>query len=145
MEIVTLGGETTPASADHGFDTEMFKEFISFDVGDGEPIYYHSIGKLYRQPGGEIIADVEALVSNRLVKLGEDHAEALCRTIVIYRDPETGDILQEADGRHIIREYPYIIARFEHQGQRHRVLKDAAALDDVQALRTITPGHRLRT
>ncbi len=58
MDIVTLGGETAATDADHGFDAETFKEFISFDVGDGAPIYYHSVGKLYRQPGGEIIADV---------------------------------------------------------------------------------------
>jgi len=118
MDIVTLGGETAAANADHGFDAETFKEFISFDVGDGDPVYYHSIGKLYRQPGGEIIADVEALVSNRLVKLDEEYAEAICRTLVIYRDPESGEILQEADGRHIIREYPYIVARFERKDRR---------------------------
>ena len=118
MDIVTLGGETAPTTADHGFDTETFKQFISFDVGDGTPIYWHSVGKLYRQPGGEIIADVEALVSNRLIERDEDSAEALCRTIVIYRDPETGEILQEDDGRHIIREYPYIIARFKHENRR---------------------------
>jgi len=118
MEIVTLGGKTAPATADHGFDAETFRQFISFDVGDGDAIFWHSVGKLYRQPGGEIIAGVEALVSNRLVRIGEDDAEALCRTIVIYRDPQTGRILQEADGRHIIREYPYIIARFQHEGRR---------------------------
>ena len=118
MEIVSMGGETAAMDADHGFDAETFKEFISFDVGDGEPVYYHSVGKLYRQPGGEIIAGVEALVSNRLVKIEGDTAEAICRTIVIYRDPETGEILQEDDGRHIIREYPYIIARFELKDRR---------------------------
>ena len=118
MEIVSMGGETAALDADHGFDPETFKEFISFDVGDGAPVYYHSVGKLYRQPGGEIIASVEALVSNRLVKIEGDKAEAICRTIVIYRDPETGEILQEADGRHIIREYPYIIARFELKDRR---------------------------
>ncbi len=53
MDIVSLGGETAATDADHGFDAETFKKFISFDVGDGEPIYYHSVGKLYRQPGGE--------------------------------------------------------------------------------------------
>ncbi|HIA28248.1 MAG TPA: nuclear transport factor 2 family protein [Planctomycetes bacterium] len=113
MGIVRLGGETAAPDADHGFDAETFKEFISFDVGDGDPIYYHSVGKLYRQPGGEIIAGVEALVSNRLVKMEGNQAEAICRTLVIYRDPDTGEILQEDDGRHIIREYPYICARFE--------------------------------
>ena len=118
MDIVTLGGETAATDADHGFDAETFKEFISFDVGDGEPIYYHSVGKLYRQPGGEIIADVEALVSNRLVRMEGDEAEAVCKTLVLYRDPETGEILQDEDGKHIIREYPYIIARFERKDRR---------------------------
>ena len=118
MDIVTLGGETAATDADHGFDAETFKEFISFDVGDGAPIYYHSVGKLYRQPGGEIIADVEALVSNRLVRMEGDEAEAICRTLVLYRDPETGEILKEADGSHIVREYPYIIARFERKDRR---------------------------
>ena len=87
MEIVTLGGKTAPATADHGFDAEAFRQFISFDVGDGDAIFWHSVGKLYRQPGGEIIAGVEALVSNRLVRIGEDDAEALCRTIVITAIP----------------------------------------------------------
>lgn len=118
MGIVSMGGETAAPDADHGFDAETFKEFISFDVGDGDPIYYHSVGKLYRQPGGEIIAGVEALVSNRLVKMEGDTAEAICRTLVIYRDHETGEILQHDDGRHIIREYPYIIARFELKDRR---------------------------
>ena len=93
MEIATLGGETTDASADHGFDQEAFHEFIRFDVGDGSPLYWHSLGKLYRHPGGEIIADVEALVSNRLISQGEGSAEAICRTLVIYRDPETHEVL----------------------------------------------------
>lgn len=118
MEIATLGGETTAANADHGFDVEAFREFIRFDVGNGSPLYWHSLGKLYRHPGGEIIADVEALVSNRLIAHDETTAEAICRTIVLYRDPETHEILQESDGSHIVREYPYIIARFEHQGRR---------------------------
>ena len=118
METVTLGGETAAVDADHGFDRETFKKFISFDVGNGDPIYYHSVGKLYRQPGGEVIAGVEALVSNRLVKIDDESAEAICRTIVIYRDPDTGEILQEDDGRHIIREYPYIKANFELKDRR---------------------------
>ncbi|RTZ89023.1 MAG: hypothetical protein DSY92_09730, partial [Planctomycetota bacterium] len=121
MDIVSLGGETAAPDADHGFDAETFKEFISFDVGDGDPIYYHSVGKLYRQPGGEIIAGVEALVSNRLVKMEGNQAEAICRTLVIYRDPDSGEILQQDDGSHIIREYPYISARFELK-DRHLVI-----------------------
>lgn len=121
METVKLGGQTAAIDADHGFDRETFKQFISFDVGEGAPIYYHSVGKLYRQPGGEVIAAVEALVSNRLVQQDEDSAEAICRTIVIYRDPETNEILQEDDGRHIIREYPYIKAQFELK-DRHVVI-----------------------
>ena len=121
MDIVSLGGETAAPDADHGFDAETFKEFISFDVGDGDPIYYHSVGKLYRQPGGEIIAGVEALVSNRLVKMEGNQAEAICRTLVIYRDPDSGEILQQDDGRHIVREYPYISARFELK-DRHLVI-----------------------
>ncbi len=52
MEIATLGGETTAANADHGFDVEAFREFIRFDVGNGSPLYWHSLGKLYRHPGG---------------------------------------------------------------------------------------------
>ena len=115
MDIVSLGGESAALDADHGFDSDTFKQFISFDVGDGDPIYYHSVGKLYRQPGGEIIAGVEALVSNRLVKMEGDQAEAVCRTLVIYRDPDTGEILQQEDGSHIIREYPYIEARFSRK------------------------------
>ena len=78
MDIVSLGGETAALDADHGFDAETFKQFISFDVGDGDPIYYHSVGKLYRQPGGEIIAGVEALVSNRLVKMEGNKAARCC-------------------------------------------------------------------
>ena len=42
METVKLGGQTAAIDADHGFDRETFKQFISFDVGDGAPIYYHS-------------------------------------------------------------------------------------------------------
>ena len=106
MEIETLGGETAATNADHGFDSEAFREFIRFDVGNGSPLYWHSLGKLYRHPGGEIIADVEALVSNRLIAHDETTAEAICRTIVLYRDPETHEILQESDGSHIVREYP---------------------------------------
>ena len=104
--------------ADHGFDVETFREFISFDVGDGPPVFWHSVGKLYRHPEGEVIAGVEALVSNRLVELKEDYAEAICRTLLLYRDPESGEMLQDADGRHIFREYPYIVARFELKGRR---------------------------
>lgn len=118
MEIVNLGGDLDAAGTDHGFDAEAFSEFISFDVGDGPPLYWHSLGKLYREPKGEVIADVEALVSNRLIRSDETSAEALCRTIVLYRDPETGELLQEDDGRHIVREYPYIVARFELEDQR---------------------------
>ena len=81
METVKLGGQTAAIDADHGFDRETFKQFISFDVGDGAPIYYHSVGKLYRQPGGEVIAAVEALVSNRLVQQDEERKEASAQII----------------------------------------------------------------
>lgn len=118
MEIAKLGGESAPLDADHGFDSKEFHEFIRFDVGNGSPVYWHSVGKLYRHPGGEIIADVEALVSNRLIAHDDETAEAICRTVVLYRHPETHEILQEEDGSHIIREYPYIVARFEHKGRR---------------------------
>jgi len=104
-------GPTDPENC--GFDRGTFDEFISFDVGDGPPIFWHSVGKLYRHPDGDVIAGVEALVSNRLVRREDDFAEAICRTLLLYRDPESGEILQEEDGRHILREYPYIVARFE--------------------------------
>ena len=47
MEITKLGGESTPLDADHGFDSEKFHEFVRFDVGNGSPLYWHSLGKLY--------------------------------------------------------------------------------------------------
>ena len=49
MEIATLGGETTAANADHGFDVEAFREFIRFDVGNGSPLYWHSLGDFKAQ------------------------------------------------------------------------------------------------
>ena len=118
MEITTFGGVTSAADADHGFDPDTFAEFISYDVGTGEPIYWHSLGNLYRQPHGELVARLEALVSNRLVHQDDTTAEAICKTILLYRDPDTGQILQHDDGSHIIREYPYIVARFELKDRR---------------------------
>jgi len=118
MEITTLGGVSSAPDADHGFDAKTFAEFISYDVGNGEPIYWHSQGNLYRQPHGELVARLEALVSNRLVQQDDTTAQAICKTILLYRDPDTGEVLQHDDGTHIIREYPYIVARFELQGHR---------------------------
>ena len=113
LETAALAADT-----DHGFDAQMFQRFLSFDIGEGPPIYWHSLGKLYRQPKGEIIAGVEALVSNRRVVHDETSAAAVCRTILLYRDPETGAVLEDEEGNHILREYPYIVARFELQERR---------------------------
>ena len=135
-DVTTTQPGGNPAdSANFGFDRETFQEFISFDVGDGPPIFWHSVGKLYRHPEGEVIAGVEALVSNRLVSREDTRAEAICRTLLLYRDAESGEILQEADGSHILREYPYIVARFEFQEHRMSI----AAPDHRQ----VEPAHDL--
>lgn len=105
---------------DHGFDAEMFRRFLAFDVGTGQPLFWHSIGRLYRDPDGQVVCRVEALISNRLCERTANSATAVCRTLLIYRDVDSGQII-DFEGAPQVREYPYIVARFELHGQQLKI------------------------
>lgn len=112
-----LGALIAPAAAPaEPFTPALFDRWIAARAGDGAPIYWYSVGTLRRYPSGELIAHVEGYDTARLHR--PDPAEPLFhqynRKIYIYRDPETGEVLHEANGMPVAPvAYPYQFITYE--------------------------------
>ncbi len=109
------------ARAGGGFDAELFDRWLETRVGSGEPIYWYSIGEVYRYPEGELVARMEGFDTARLLREREkkETAYQLSRKIFVYRDPKTNEVLTTSNGmpvQHIM--YPYQFITYTLEGSR---------------------------
>jgi hypothetical protein len=108
---VLLGG-TAVAGTGEGFDQQSFERFASMRAGEGEPVYWYTIGTVYSYPDGRALYAMEGIDTARRLPDGEDGTvHQASRKVFFYRDLETGEVLREADGQTvepIAYDYQYI-------------------------------------
>ena len=141
--LLLLGLVLLPAvawSSGGGFDAELFERWLEARAGDGEPVYWYSIGEVYSSPDGKLVARMEGIDTARLVRSAEEPltARQLSRKTFVYRDPATDEILREVAGvpvQHIA--YPYQFITYTLEGDR---LLTSVEQGSGPALRTIGPS-----
>ncbi|MEZ5474606.1 MAG: hypothetical protein R3E72_06325 [Steroidobacteraceae bacterium] len=93
-----------------GFDQDLFERFVASNMGtDGKPVYYYSTGTVRTFPGGELLANIEGVDMARLLKRDADGTvHKASRKMFILRDPKTGAVIEEIDGKPYNQTfYPY--------------------------------------
>lgn len=129
LGLAALTGSTlNPVNAQReGFTQQLFDQFIEMRVGTGAPVYWYCYGELYAYPTGKLLAKVEGVDTDRLLKSERkpDTATQLSRKIFVYRDPATNAILREVNGQRVKHiEYPYQMITYR--------LKDGAVTTAVE-------------
>lgn len=92
-----------------GFTPEAFDAWISARTGDGQPVYWYSVGTVRQYPSGKLVARMEGYDAARMVKAEEKgKLHQLSRKTYIYRDPVTNERLREVNGQKLDAiKYPY--------------------------------------
>jgi len=116
--LFTLSAAAIPAA---GIDRELFDTWIEARVGDGEPVYWYSIGTVRAYPSGDLLFTMEGYDTARMHRPDPErpYAHQYNRKTYIFRDPETGEVLSEYRGNDVEPvAYPYQFITYE--------LKDSA-------------------
>ncbi len=131
------------ATGSQAITPELFERWIDGRVGTGEPVFWYSVGTMRSYPDGELIARMEGYDTARMFR--PDPAMPLAhqynRKIYIFRDPETGEVLREWNGKPVEPiAYPYQFITYE--------LKDGEIESFVEqgkgdAVRRIGPGRQI--
>ena len=99
-----------------GFDQDTFDRWVKMRVGTGDPVYWYSTGTIRSYPGGELIATMEGYDTARLDTEHSTKTKAvqLSRKTYVYRNPETGEVVKQADGTPAPAiAYPYQFITYE--------------------------------
>ena len=99
---------SVPASA--GFDEELFETWVNARVGDGEPVYWYSIGTVRAYPSGELLFNMEGYDTARAHRPDPEQplVHQYNRKTYVFRDPQSNEILTEYDGQPVEPvAYPY--------------------------------------
>jgi len=108
------------AQADN-FDRESFERWVSARAGSGEPVYWYSEGTVTEFPSGNRLLRMEGFDTARLVWPDRSVPKAyqLSRKIYVFRDLETGEIIEEFNGRPAMQvRFPYQYITYELQGDQ---------------------------
>lgn len=131
-----------PVLAGSGFDHATYEAFVDMRVGDGShPVYWYSVGELYSYPDGKVVAIVEGIDTARLLPVeGDcDTNHQLSRKIFVYRDPASGEVLEEVNGQPVRPiAYPYQYITYRHEGDE---LVTFVEQGSGERLRKIGPGR----
>ena len=104
---------------DNGFDRELYDRFVSMRMGDGDPVYWYSVGTLKSYPDGELLFRMEGFDTARRLESDDapDRATQLSRKIYIYRDAQTNAVLRSYDGQPVEPiAYPYQLISYDFKG-----------------------------
>ncbi len=137
--IVVVSGRSEAA----GFDRELFETFVESNMGtDGQPVYYYSTGTLKTFPGGRLLATIEGVDMARLLRRDADGTvHKASRKFYILRDPATGAIIEQIDGKPNDRYfYPYQYMTFRLEGDR---LSGTSTQGSGAALRRVDIGSAM--
>lgn len=104
-----------------GFDRGLYDRFVSMRTGDGDPVYWYSVGTVRAYPSGETVAIMEGFDTARNVRneATPDTVYQLSRKTYIFRDPKTGERISEVDGKPVPPiQYPYQQIEYTFEGDR---------------------------
>lgn len=109
VDAMTQEGTRIPKSGRNTFDRDTFEQFVEMRIGTGDPVYWYGQGVISNFPDGKIIARVEGVDLGRLHRPDPDVplAHFYTRKFVVFRDPETDEILRDEAGKIILRGFPY--------------------------------------
>lgn len=147
FSLVAFTGSTfNPVNAQReGFTQQLFDQFIEMRVGKGEPVYWYCYGELYAYPTGKLLAKVEGIDTDRLVKAANGKSQAdtavqLSRKIFVYRDPATNAILREVNGQRVKHiEYPYQMITYRLNGNAVTTAVEQGVAPRIQKIEGSTP------
>jgi len=144
--VILLAAVVVPALAmasGGGFDAELFQRWLSARAGDGDPVYWYSIGEVYSYPEGELLARLEGFDTARMVRPSDDPniGYQLSRKVFVYRDVETNEVLTEVDGKPVSHiKYPYQYITYKLEGDRLVTIVEQGS---GPQLRTIGPSDEI--
>lgn len=113
-----------------GFDKAAFDIWMSMRAGDGAPVFWYSEGTLRDFPSGRLIALMEGFDTARShwPEPGGAVAHQYNRKIYLFRDPATGAVLEQMNGRAIDTiAYPYQFIRYALKGDRVETMVEQGA------------------
>jgi len=105
----------------NGFDRAAFDKFVSDRAGDGEPIYWYSIGTIRSYPAGDLLFEMEGYDTARRHTPDPSKAktEQYNRKIYFYKNAETGEYIKEWGGEAVEPiAYPYQFITYELIGDQ---------------------------
>jgi hypothetical protein len=112
-----------------GYSPQDFANFIRTRFGtSGDPVYWYGVGDASTFPDGKMFMRTEGYDTGRLLSLDTEKSEAvgLTRKMIVLRDPSSGEILKNADGK------PAWLNNFTYQLFNMR-LQDGFLVYDVEA------------
>jgi hypothetical protein len=123
------------------FNQTLFDQFVMMRVGTGTPIYWYCVGELYAYPEGKLLAKVEGIDTARLLKEKRTPREAvqISRKIFLYRDVNTGEVLQSVNGKPVQHiEYPYQHITYQLDGDKVATYVEQGAGERKQRIGPVT-------
>ncbi len=109
LGLLALSSALAPNAAAETFDEDSFARFASMRAGTGEPVYWYTIGTVFRYPDGEALFRMEGVDTARRLPDGEDGTvHQASRKVFFYRDIETHALLHSYADRPVEPiAYPY--------------------------------------
>lgn len=136
-----------PAAAmAEGFDRQSFDLWIDARVGTGEPVYWYSTGTVRAFPSGELLFHMEGFDTARAHWPDAEAplAHQYNRKIYVFRDVETGAILETFDGQPVEPiAYDYQFITYELDGDGLRTLVEQGRGDGVRKIEGGSMAHRV--
>lgn len=141
MSFVVLTGQSQAQIEDGGFDKELFDQWVSMRVGDGNPVYWYSTGTVRAYSSGDTLATVEGYDTARLVLKNDEPNSVyqLSRKTYIYHDTKTGERLREVNGNPLLPiQYPYQFISYQLDGDQIETMVEQGRSPYIQK---IGPGR----
>lgn len=133
---INQGAIPAPKLGRSAFDRETFEEFVDMRIGSGDPVYWYGLGVISSYPDGEILARLEGIDLGRLHRPDPSApmAHMLTRKFIVFRDPNTNELLRDEAGkvRFIGYDYQYFTWTLEgdelmwsiEQGAKDKVVRN---------------------
>jgi len=128
------------------YDSEAFSRLVAFRVGTGSPKYFHTLGDVRAEPGGEVLYRYEGFETCRLAPGSRTATSAtqLSRRIFFYCDATTGAYLRQVDGHPVLpTACDYLIMEWSLQDDG-TVLIEGTQGKEPHVVRTRVPGPTCR-
>jgi hypothetical protein len=113
--LATLSCPSPAAAKD--FDPTSFEQFTTMRAGQGEPVYWYTIGTVYSYPDGTALFRMEGVdTARRAQPPAQDDGvvRQLSRKVFFYRDIDSNEVLEEHDGKPVEPiAYPYQYITYE--------------------------------